>query len=108
MLGDLAGELHRHQLLHRPLPTGLTDQTGQVDVLFDVPGIVGAGVGENEQGRPTLAVLVENEQVAADIFLERPDVRTDRGLSVTQFLCGLGEAQMARRRLEGAQGVQRW
>src|SRR5690606_20732534 len=47
------------------------------------------------------------EQGLADPFLERPDLVADRRRGDEQFLRGLGEAHVARRGLEGAQGVQR-
>jgi hypothetical protein len=55
------------------------------------------------QEQPTIEPA---EQLGAQVLLERLDLVADRGLGHEQLLGRLGEAQQARRGLEGAQRVQ--
>ena len=50
---------------------------------------------------------VESARLDAEHLLERLDLVTDRGLGDVQLLGRLGEREMARRGLEGAQAVER-
>ena len=58
------------------------------------------------RGQSQCAVLPD-EQPDPQFLLEPPDLMADRGLGNIQFARRIGEAQMPRRGLEGAQAVER-
>jgi hypothetical protein len=48
------------------------------------------------------------KQGHAEVLLQRFDLMADRGLGDEKLFRGLGEGEVARRGLEGAQGIQGW
>ena len=57
--------------------------------------------GELQAAAPTL------EQAAGEVFFQSAHMPTDRTLGDRQLFGGAGEGALPRRRLEGAQGIQR-
>jgi hypothetical protein len=86
------------------------DQKKNVHVIsmFDVRAEHGMSGGPilNEEGQ-FQGAIVAHEQWDAELVLEPPDQVADRGLGDIQLLRRTGEAEMPRRRLEGAQPVER-